>query len=357
MKKIKIILLLCLTIILLIPFSIKGQTTDCSSNYEKALLLYNKGMADSALRVLQPCLENKRNLKNLSKETSGRIFRLAALSSIMIGKPDDAENYVKQMLVYMPDYKNSKNEGDLMEFRIMLDKITAIPSLRACVMAGINLPFSTVKNHYSNYDAVAGSSTLSGGIGYIAAVSVEKILTRNISVEAGAEILQYNFKYSVRSTTTGQIVYNEKINSIEIPVIARYYITGGKLRPYVDGGIVGKFLLNSYDKSSTYGSYWLTNSSKSDHILATFPSDIKYFNLVIGAGAAYDLKKFSIRLDIKYNQSFSNNSLVSRFDKIGGYSDIPTTEKFYYTDDTGLISFSNLQISLGFVYNLRYKVF
>jgi outer membrane protein W len=357
MTKITGIIFLCLSIVLFIPLVSKGQTTDCSSNYEKALLLYNKGIADSALRVLQPCLENKRNLKSLSKETSGRIFRLAALSSIMTGNPGDAEKYVKQMLEFLPDYKNSKNEGDIMEFSLMLDKVTAIPSLRVSIEAGINIPFSKITKQYSNYQAVAGSASLNSSAGYIFGISCEKMLTKKFSLEAGVEIGRYKFKYSVKGVSEGQIVYNQNINSIEIPVIARYYFTDSRFRPYVEGGVAGRLLPGSSDKSDIYGKYRLTNSSGSDKILTTFLTNIEYFNMAFGAGAAYDLKKISIRLDIRYNQSFANKNLTSGFDKIGGYSDIPPTEKFYYTNDINLISFNNLQISLGLVYNLRYKVF
>jgi hypothetical protein len=343
--------------VLFTPFCIKGQTVDCSSNYEKALILYNRGMADSALSVLQPCLGNKRSLISLPDETRGRIFHLAALSSIMTSNPGDAEKYIKQMLEYLPDYKNGKNEGDLMEFNLMLNKVTAIPSLRISITGGINLPFAKITKQYSNYQAMAGSPSLRSSIGYLFGISCEKMLTKRLSLEAGAEMGQYNFKYSVKEESSGQIIYNQNITSIEIPVIGRYYLMGGRFRPYIEGGIAGRFLLNASDKSNAYGKYWLANSSSQNQILTTFFTDIEYVNLVAGAGAAFDLKKFSLRFDIRYNQSFKNKSLVSRFDNIGGYSDIPATEKFYYSDDINLISLRNLQVSVGLVYNLRYKVF
>jgi hypothetical protein len=44
----------------------------------------------------------------MSKETRARIFRLAALSSIMTGNPTEAEKYSRKMLINQPDYKESK---------------------------------------------------------------------------------------------------------------------------------------------------------------------------------------------------------------------------------------------------------
>ena len=58
----------CLLVMLFLPTNIFSQISDCSRNYEKALLLYNGGMADSSLRMLQPCIENKKALNKLSKE-------------------------------------------------------------------------------------------------------------------------------------------------------------------------------------------------------------------------------------------------------------------------------------------------
>jgi hypothetical protein len=357
MKKTKSIIVLCLTMFLFMPIIIKGQITDCSSNYEKALLLYNKGMADSALRVLQPCLDDKKMLKNLSDRTIERIFRLAALSCIMTANPDDAEKYVKKMFEYQPYYKNSNNEDDLMEFRLMLDKFTVVPSLRACISGTIRFPFSDITKQYSNYQVVAGSPSLSGSNGYLFGLSCEMMISKRLSIETGAELGQYNFKYSVTEKPSEQINYSQYVTSIEIPVIARFYVTSGRFKPYIEGGIAGRFLLNSSFKSDDYGKYWLTNSSNSGKILTTFIADIEYVNLVAGAGTAYDFRKFCVRLDIRYIQSFSNKSLISKFDNINGYSDIPPTEKFYYTDDITLISSNILQISLGLLYNLRYKVF
>ena len=107
-----------------------SQTADCSVNYERALLLYNSGMADSSLSVMKPCLDNDEALNKISKETRARIFRLASLSCIMKGDPEEAEKYARKMLINQPDYKDQQNEGDLDEFRLILDKIFPQPAMR-----------------------------------------------------------------------------------------------------------------------------------------------------------------------------------------------------------------------------------
>jgi hypothetical protein len=356
MIKIKRVLFFCLMVNLLVPLSIKGQSTDCSANYEKALLLYNRGMADSALKVLQPCLETKGTLNSLSARTCGRIFRLAALSSIMTENPGDAESYAKRMLQYQPDYKNNEKEGDLMEFRLILDKFSAQPLWRIAIIAGSNYPFIELLKTYSFYASSGSTFSLQSTFGYQFGITGERFLTKNISLEAGAAISRYMFKYGVKTLSDQSVNYNQNIYMAEIPVMAKYYFLKGAFRPYLEGGISGRFLLNSIERSDVYGKYWFTNSSNSDKVLATFISDFEYINFGLGCGATYDLKGLSVRMSMRYNQSMKSD-LLSKFESINDYGDISADEKFSYTDDINVISFNNIQISLSLMYNLKYKVF
>ena len=345
--------------VLFVPLIIKGQTTDCSSNYEKALLLYNKGMADSALSLLKPCLESKRTLKSQSARTNGRIFRIAALSCIISDNPRDAEKYVKQMLKYQPDYKDNFKEDDLMEFRLMVNKRYSQPALRLGVMGGINIPFVKLEKKYSDYEtSFGGDYTLDRSTGFQFGIAGEKTLTKNISIEVAAEITQILFKYTVNGQQSVQYQYDQSISYIEIPVLARYYFSlKSSFKPYLEGGLEAKISLNKMENSDVYGKYWFTNSSNSDKVLTTFLTDIQQVGLILGGGVGYDLKKFNLRLDFRYNHYFNSSGQASKFDNITGYDDISSDEKFHYTDDINLISMKNVQISVGLFYNLNYKVF
>ena len=135
----------------------KAQEVDCGEKYSLALTQYNYGLADSALAILEPCLFNSRVHKQLSNDESVDIYRLAALSSIMIGDPENAERCVRQMLQYKPDYAKNWREGDLMEFRYMIENITSQPLVRLGIQGGMNTPFLNLKKHYT--DPVKPSST------------------------------------------------------------------------------------------------------------------------------------------------------------------------------------------------------
>ncbi len=335
-----------------------AQLPDCSKNYEKALQLYNYGLADSALAVLNPCMSNKVVLSNLPKETAANFFRLAALSCIIKGDQGIAEDYVKKLVKYQPDYKNYFREDDLIEFRIMVNNAFSQPSSRLGLTGGTNIPFVALQKKYSYYELWPEQDYLNESYGFQFGIAFEKTLSKNVAVEAGAGITQIRFKYTVTDILHNQYNYNQSYTFIEIPFLARYYFFYKKsVKPYIQGGVSGKISLNKMDKSAVYGRYWFTQSSNSDKILTTFPTDYEHFGLILGGGVDYDLRNFNIRLDFRYNHSFKNSFSYSKFDNFSGYGDLTNDEKFYYTDDINLISLKNIQISIGLLYNLSYKVF
>jgi hypothetical protein len=345
----------------LFSFSIlicNAQQPDLYANYEKALQLYNFGMADSALSVIKACIKSRKELNKISPDISANIFRLAALSSIMTGNPTDAEAYVKKMVTFRPDYKNHFREDDLLEFRLMVSKTTSQPSFRLGITGGLNVPFVSVQKQFSDYGSPSDQYSISGNAGYQFYLTAEQAFTKNISAEVSAGITQILFKYVKSEQAVTQNQYDQSITYIEIPVICRYSFFHDKtFKPYLEGGVACRFPLYPREYSNDYGKYWFTQSSNSDKILTTFETDVENIGLVLGGGAGYDLKNISLRFGLRYYYNFKSSGKSSKFDEITGFDDIPSSEKFHYTDDINLINLKYLQISVGILYNLRYKVF
>jgi hypothetical protein len=357
MKRIKYITILWLSLIFFTSLNIHAQMTDPDADYDKAMQLYNYGMADSALNVLKPYLNNKKELSKLSKESCTTIFRLAALSAIMTGNTTEAGAYVRQMVTYKPDYRNKYLENDLTEFRLIVDRSPAQPSVRIGLMGGINIPFVSVLKKYSDYESAGESYNIDRKTGYQLDIFGEITLGRRISMEASAGMTRIMFNY-LTTDQVSQYQYNQSITYIEIPVVVRYnFLPDKQCKPYLEFGIFSRFPLFTREESADFGKYWFTESSNSDKILTTFETDIEKFGLVAGTGVTYDFPNISFRLDIRYNHNFKSSSKTSAFDNIDSFDDIPAGEKFHYTDDINLISLKNLQFSVGFLYNLKYKVF
>lgn len=361
MKNSRSFVFFCITGLFLLALNSYGQVPDCKSNYEKAAQLYDYGMADSALSVLQPCLEHQKVLKNVPRETSGEIFRLAALACIMLGRSEDANEYITQLLKYQPDYKNNIREDDLEEFKLILNSKSAQPDWILGIMAGTNMPFLSLEKKFSDYDAQENYYKLEAGMGYQFGLVINKTLTRNLSLEAGVGMTQILFKYNTQGLTTGKTQYDQGISYIEIPVLVKYnFNTAGPLKPYLQAGLEGKFSLVIDYKSEQFGKCWYTTSTSSngsDQILASFLANIEIPGMILGGGFNYQMKSGSLRLDLRYIYNLKNSSQLKEFDAITGYDDIPEEEDFSYTDDITVIHLTNLQVSLGYFLNLKYRVF
>lgn len=362
MKKFNSLVFLFILVICTIPARINGQISKCYNNYDKALAFYNSGMSDSALATLKPCLENKELLGKVPKETRTQIYRLAALSSIMTGDGVRAEEYIKEMIINQPDYKANPNKDDLMEFKQILDKIEIKPSFMIGVMAGTNYSFVNLQKQYFNYTMTYERPSFETILGFNFELFAEKTMTKNISLEAVAGFLRNHFIYNNTGfdSTKKEAVFNQydqEVNWLEISLSPKYNFYIGQFRPYIKAGISGRFLLNQAEKSDEFGKYWFTNSSTSGTILTTFNSDFNYLGILLGGGTCYNLKKLSLRFDIRYIHYFNDSSVTSNFENGSLFSDVHASEPFHYTDEINIINLRSLQICAGVIYTLKYKVF
>jgi opacity protein-like surface antigen len=223
--------------------------------------------------------------------------------------------------------------------------------------AGVDLPLLNLQKNYTDPEKSA-QFYLEGRSGFQVGAVAEMAISRSMALEAGLGMLQIRFDYQVQSSQTGTYLYEQKITYIEIPILVKYYLPlNSALKPYLQAGVFGMFDLYQRENSEEYGKYWFTESSDSDNILATFVTDLENLGIAVGAGASYNLKTFSIGAEIRYVHHLNSENKLAKFDEIGGYEDIPSTEPFGYTNDINLITLSDLQISLVFSYNLKYKVF
>ena len=249
-----------------------------------------------------------------------------------------------------------------MEFRYMIEGTTSQPSFKMGLRAGVNFPLLNLQKYYADPLGPEANFSLEGTIGFQVGAVGEMAISRNLTVHAGLGMLRVNFDYLIESSQTGDYRYEQKITYIEIPVMMKYYFPmKGALKPYVQGGVSGKFDLYQREKSEEFGNYWFTESSDSDNILATFVSSLENLGIAVGGGIIYHLKNINIGADIHYTHHFNSTSKLAKFDDIQDYEDIPSSEsdseRFGYTNDINLITLSDLQISFVLTYNLKFRVF
>jgi outer membrane protein W len=143
----------------------------------------------------------------------------------------------------------------------------------------------------------------------------------------------------------------QKVDHIEIPLIAKYEFGNGKLRPYLQAGGYEAFLVNANKSVKISGVDYASgavNEFENPPIIVGAKDLFAKNNwgLIGGAGLNYHLGNVRFNLDVMYKYGMSNiTSSKNRYsnDRLSGVGDA--------LDDLKL---SNLAISLGCLFPLRF---
>jgi hypothetical protein len=372
MKPAKFKLLFLRSIILSISFlftlsgSIFSQVNDCSFAYYNALNLYNTGKVDTAYNLLRSCLGNKHLLRNTSKSTKADIYRLSALSSILLENPDDARLNIKKLLTYQPYYKNNFKQGDLLEFRKMVDEFSVQPEF----VVGVNCfkDYSTIslekvftQPESDSTQNISLTNEFGGGL------LIESALTKRISIGLGINLNKVNIVYKGGNIPfSHNDSYGLDFLYLETPVYANYkFRIDKKIRPYFQLGIISRYYLkhkNSYDapdrfRSSKYGTYYMKeNHYQGDNgVITVFFRNYENLDLSIGGGVTYNFKKSCFDFNIGCLPLRVNTHPLR---DIENANNLPNDEWFSQANETIVVDLKRiLRFNLSYKYFLNFKTF
>ncbi len=143
----------------------------------------------------------------------------------------------------------------------------------------------------------------------------------------------------------------QKLEYFEVPLVVKYDILSGNLRPYIQLGGYGAFLINATKTVEVSG---LDLASGGENSFTNEPVIVgakdlfakSNWGLIGGAGVNYNVGNIRINLDIMYRYGMSNiSSTENRYsnDRLAGVGDA--------MDD---MTMDNLSISLGALFPLRF---
>jgi len=337
-------------------FNLCAQQVDCSRKFYQAESYYNRGMIDSAITTLTPCLENMEFMKKEPKERKVNIFRLAALSFYVSGQPEEASEYVKKMVELDPDYRNNFVDGDLGEFRDAVLNLESTPFLTAGIKVGANFPMITIEEQYSKWMDPLEGTKIEGKMGYEFHLFGAYSFSERISVKIEPGLMISRNTYFGSTYESQQYSYDQEFVMFEIPIICSFNILPGKkINPYVEVGIGTRFLLNE-STGSPYGDFYATQMDGAE-IVASYVSKMNLLNIQFGGGLTYALKGGGITLGIRYELNLNDSDMLGKFDDITSFDDIPTDKEVYHVDDIVVMGLNHLRIYIGYTYYLRSKVF
>ncbi len=351
-NRITLIIILLLTI----PLNIYSQVSDCSFAYYNAMNLYNEGKVDSAFNILSSCINGDQLFRKTSRTTRADIYRLSALSALLLDKPDDAKQNIERFLNYRPYYKDNFLKDDLSEFRRIVTGFTVQPKLVFGIDYFIDFPKINIEKnltaHNTPYIPEITSISESGW-----GLLLENSFTKNIYIGIGVNMLYMSFNYNGAPLPFQEAFsYQVPIRYLETPLYASYKLRiDKKIIPYFQIGLIGRYPLDGEVtrlKSSEYGGYYLVNDYGN---LAVFFDNNECFDLLLGSGIRYSFKKSCLDFNINFFPLHINKNTLEDIDT---FDDIPPTESFAHSDEIILLDLKRrMRIELCYKYYFSFKAF
>ncbi|MCU0455261.1 MAG: hypothetical protein MUE74_03080 [Bacteroidales bacterium] len=318
--------------------------------------LYDQGKVDSTFGILSSCINDDQPFRKTTRNTKAEIYRLYALSAVLLDKPDDARSGIEHLLRYRPYYRNDFHRDDLVEFRRIVTDFTVQPKIVLGVKYFMDFPeFSIEKNLTSHSNSYVPEITFSSESGW--GIVLENSFSKNLYAGIGLNILYMDLMYRGSPLPfQEEFSYNIPLRYLETPLFVNYKLRiGKKLIPHLQAGLIGRYPVTSEVarlKSSEYGGYYMVNDYGN---LAVFMENYEYLDFSLGGGVKYSFKKSCLDLNIiSFPFHFNHNALKN----INTFDDLPQSEAFVHADEIILLEIKKrLRIELCYKYYLNFKAF
>ena len=337
----KPILIASLCLLMATPVFKASAQDNCGGAVVNATALYEQGKLREAIDAMKPCLTLSLNRTNLWQG-----YKILALSYLALNDQKDARIAAENMLEQNPLYVPSLLK-DPKDFIDLVNSIVVIPrfSLGLAVAAGINNTYVDVTQQYNASNFTKNyTSNIGTQFGFVIGYNISNELS--VGADLNGSFKNYSINYS---TNDFNITDNEHLSFLEVPVYATYSYGKGKLRPFVRLGAYEDFLLSaSSDFSATYQPDKTSYSDKG--VNSNDRRNNTDFGLLGGIGLNWKFDP-AWQAFIEFRYTYGLTNVVNDANR---YSDQNLIFNYFYLDDD--LKISNGLFTLGFVYNLNYKV-
>lgn len=335
--------LITLCLIGLFAFGANAQNTSCTQNLNSAEDLFEEGNLLDIPRLLNSCFRKS----GFSREETIRAYRLLTLVYIYT----DNEALAEQSLInlFKADPEHPLDPNDPAELALLYDKFKSKPIFRVGIKAGLNW---TNVNSIQTFGSFNTASTLtavqkaySAKVGVSLEATFEYQLTDNLEAIAG---LNYSAQsYEVVNSPYAEEIFNVTLTEsqtwLKIPIMARYGIQLGSIKPYVFGGISVDYLLAASMSGRRQGGQSATIDGQ-DLIDDKLRSQL-HQSIIGGVGLKLKSKTNFVVIEARYSQGLRNivetsNRLVNQ----------ELVFRAGHVDDN--FSINNMSISIGYIKSL-----
>lgn len=321
-----------------------GQVS-CGETLNQAQNRFDNGDFYSIPAMLKPCLDN-----GFSDQQKVEAYWLLTQTYLFLDDPISAEDSYLKLLKKDPLFEVNK-DLDPVDVVYLSEKFTTRPRFVLSTHFGLNLTMIDVIHPYS-LTAVEGIDEYSAKVGIQGGVSVEYIISDNLSAGFELNVMQRQYQFSKSLFSVDFQEFSETQTILDLPLIVRYRFDAGKFTPFIYGGISGHYLLGATGEAVLYDRIRSFQSGAEDGFSefqvdgpAVDLSDQRQsltYSFVAGAGVLIPLKYNFIKLDLRIMQGMKN--IVNEDNHYGNNELI---FRYAYIDDFKRLN--NVLINVGFV--------
>jgi hypothetical protein len=234
-------------------------------------------------------------------------------------------------------------------FKAGINLSEPVPIKRYTVMTPTNYTQAMTNKSYDSFNKVGGQATLEATFYYKGfSFSVQPTYRHSRFTYSN----QYQWDNPENTDEKLILIYDQeqKIDYADFPLIIKYDLLKGNLRPYVQAGIYYSMLINANKSVQISGTDYAsggTNQYSNDPVIVGVKDLFdNYWGLMAGLGLNYHVGNVRLVLDASYWKSMSNITQVdNRYgnDILAGIGDAP--------DDLDL---NNIVISAGVLFPMRF---
>lgn len=313
------------------------SASSCAQTLRLARSTYEQGRLHEIPSLLGSCINN-----GFTTAEKADALKLLTQTYIYLNEPEKADASMLDLL-QTDNYFKINEAIDPAEFVALYKTFRTAPIYRVGIKAGAvtaqpNVTTSDIANE--------GLGKYDNRFSFLAGISIEIPFTKKLTLNPELYFQQKAFKNTnTLFTSEGnfELITNQTLTYVSLPLVAQYHLIDHKLNPYALGGISVDYLVNG----SLNAERKRTGYSPIESKTFTITSDREKFNLsvILGAGMKYQLGGGYAVVEVRYNYGLLNTN-----DKNNTYSNDELV--FNYQAVDGIFKINSISITLGYVYNI-----
>lgn len=252
----------CFYFLLLIVLSIPpAYSQDCRKLYQDALIEYEKGDINEAIKKLVECSGSDDAIDELDKADKANVYWLLARARVLREEPELAKKHYREMLKYRPYF--TPQDHELEDIHQIHQSIFVQPKLAIYIIGGlmqsrVNVRKSRDISIYGANSTIEKRYTQPSPrqqVGIGALLRLSKYIQVNAAIEQWIQMANYTVTVSsferlslVSSYTTFlENLHEQQLNYLSMPLSFRMLLpmVEGRVQLYVEGGGYASLLSSS----------------------------------------------------------------------------------------------------------------